>query len=75
MPGFVPTSRGYAGAVFVRRRAASEDWERVDSNHRRLSRQIYSLLPLSTRAHSQGLSSLRHYPSSVKCAAERPEGD
>ncbi len=28
-------------------------WERVDSNHRRRRRQIYSLLPLSTRAHSQ----------------------
>ena len=28
------------------------EWEREDSNLRRLSRQIYSLLPLSTRAHS-----------------------
>ena len=39
--------------------AASEEaafvalWERVDSNHRRRRRQIYSLIPLSTRAHSQ----------------------
>ena len=27
-------------------------WERVDSNHRRHSQQIYSLPPLATREHS-----------------------
>ena len=47
MPGFVPENRNYAVAFLARRRAASEEWERVDLNHRRLSRQIYSLIPLT----------------------------
>ncbi len=29
-------------------------WREVDSNHRRLSRQIYSLIPLATREPLHG---------------------
>ena len=44
------------------------DWEREDSNLRRLSRQIYSLLPLTTRAHSQPSEDrIRDVTGPVKC--------
>ena len=46
-------------------------WERVDLNHRRLRRQIYSLIPLTTRAHSQRAISLRGEPSPVKWGSTR----
>jgi len=35
-------------------RPLDASWERLDLNQRRLRRQIYSLIPLTTRAHSQG---------------------
>ena len=56
--GTSPEKRhGQKKACNAQKKPVSEEetgeWERVDLNHRRLSRQIYSLIPLTTRAHSQ----------------------
>ena len=46
-------------------------WRGVDSNHRRLSRQIYSLIPLATReplpkSKRRSLSEIRPYVNSLR---------
>ncbi len=52
----------------VRLSSKKKWWREVDSNHRRLSRQIYNLIPLATR---EPLHFLLHYRSSINGAVCR----
>lgn len=46
-------------------------WRGTDSNHRRRSRQIYSLLPLATREPLQGVLYLKNVFPTHLSSAER----
>ena len=51
------------------------EWERVDSNHRRLSRQIYSLLPADAQPLSDNELQSASTESAAQTTARDPEND
>ena len=70
----LPRVRSRPHAAVMLEVSLTVQWRVMDSNHRRHSRQIYSLLPLATRATLRNVQFCQvgaRYPRAVTCKGDR----